>query len=187
MLVLEDLCHLDEEIVSEQSIANLERKWESTSHIPKYRLVKAIFLSLLRLFTAPVVPNLLVMGLTFAQPFLVRAMLDFIASTSESKEVGYLIVVGYAVVYIGKAICTAFYMHQLDRFATTLRGCLVSIIYKKSLRLDLKEAGRGESLTLMSADVEHVVKGFPLLHEISSNTTMAIIALGLLYRELGLA
>jgi ATP-binding cassette subfamily C (CFTR/MRP) protein 1 len=187
VLVLEDLCHLDEEIASEQSIVNLERKWESTSHIPKYRLVKAIFLSLLRLFTAPVLPNLLVMGLTFAQPFLVRAMLDSIASTSESKEVEYLIVVGYAVVYISKAICTAFYMHQLDRFATTLRGCLVSIIYKKTLRLDLKEAGRGESLTLMSADVEHIVKGFPLLHEISSNTTMTIIALGLLYRELGLA
>ena len=76
---------------------------------------------------------------------------------------------------------------QLDRFATTLRGCLVGIIYKKTLRLDLKEAGRGESLTLMSADVEHIVKGIPLLHEISSNTTMTIIALGLLYRELGLA
>ena len=64
---------------------------------------------------------------------------------------------------------------------------MVGIIYKKTLRLDLKEAGRGESLTLMSADVEHIVKGFPLLHEISSNTTMTIIALGLLYRELGLA
>ncbi|KFZ09212.1 hypothetical protein V502_08876 [Pseudogymnoascus sp. VKM F-4520 (FW-2644)] len=187
VLVLEDLCHLDEEIASEKPITNFERRWESTSHVQKYRLVKAIFSSLLRLFAAPVLPNLLVMGLTFAQPFLVSAMLDFIASTSESKEVGYLIVVGYAVVYISKAICTAFYMHQLDRFATTLRGCLVSIIYKKTLRLDLKEAGKGESLTLMSADVEHIVKGFPVLHEISSNTTMTIIALGLLYRELGLA
>ena len=112
MLVLEDLCHLDEEIASEQPIANFERKWESTSHIRKYRLVKAIVLSLLRLFTAPVLPNLLVMGLTFAQPFLVSAMLDFIASTSGSKEVGYLIVVGYAVVYISKAICTAFYIDR---------------------------------------------------------------------------
>ncbi|KFY35276.1 hypothetical protein V494_06064 [Pseudogymnoascus sp. VKM F-4513 (FW-928)] len=187
VLVLEDLCHLDEEIASEKPIANFETKWESASHVQKHRLVKTILLSLLRLFTAPVLPNLLVMGLTFAQPFLVSAMLDFIASTSESKEVGYLIVVGYAVVYVSKAICTAFYMHQLDRFGTTLRGCLVSIIYKKTLRLDLKEARRGESLTLMSADVEHIVKGFPLLHEISSNTTMTIIALGLLYRELGLA
>ncbi|KFY10023.1 hypothetical protein V492_05242 [Pseudogymnoascus sp. VKM F-4246] len=187
VLILEDLCHLDEEIASEKPIANFEIKWESASHVQKHRLAKTILLSLLRLFTAPVLPNLLVMGLTFAQPFLVSAMLDFIASTSESKEVGYLIVVGYAVVYVSKAICTAFYMHQLDRFGTTLRGCLVSIIYKKTLRLDLKEAGRGESLTLMSADVEHIVKGFPLLHEISSNTTMTIIALGLLYRELGLA
>ncbi|KFX93901.1 hypothetical protein O988_06581 [Pseudogymnoascus sp. VKM F-3808] len=187
VLVLEDLCHLDEDISSEKPIANFERRWESTSDVQKYRLVKAIVISLLRLFTAPVLPNLLVMGLTFTQPFLVSAMLDFIASSSESKEVGYLIVAGYAVVYVSKAICTAFYMHQLDRFATTVRGCLVGIIYKKTLRLDLKEAGRGESLTLMSADVEHIVKGFPLLHEISSNTTMTIIALGLLYRELGLA
>ncbi|ELR09511.1 hypothetical protein VC83_00569 [Pseudogymnoascus destructans] len=53
-------------------------------------------------------------------------MLDFIASTSESKEVGYLIVVGYGVVYISKAICTSFDLHQLDRFATTLRGCLLN-------------------------------------------------------------
>jgi ATP-binding cassette, subfamily C (CFTR/MRP), member 1 len=110
VLILDDLCHLDEEIALEQPIVNFERRWESTSHVQKYRLVKAIVLSLLRLFIAPVLPNLLVMCLTFAQPFLVSAMLDYIASPSESKEVGYLIITSYATVYVSKA-STAFYMH----------------------------------------------------------------------------
>jgi ATP-binding cassette subfamily C (CFTR/MRP) protein 1 len=125
------------------------------------------------------------MSLTFAQPFLVTTLLDYISSTS-SKELGYLIVAGYAVVFFSRSICTAFYTHQLDRFVTMLRGCLVNVIYKKTLRLDMKEAARGESLTLMSADVEHIVLGFGLIHEACSNATMAIVALGLLYRELGL-
>jgi len=125
------------------------------------------------------------MSFTFAQPFLVTSLLNFIAS-KDSKEFGYLIVLAYALTFFGKAVCTAFYTHQLDRFVTMLRGCLVDIIYNQTLKIDMKEAVRGESVTLMSADVERIIKGFGYLHEASSNATMAIVALGLLYRELGL-
>ena len=62
----------------------------------------------------------------------------------------------------------------------------MNIIYNQTLKLDMREVAGGESLTLMSADVEHVVKGFGLLHEAASNAVMTIVALGLLYRQLGL-
>jgi ATP-binding cassette subfamily C (CFTR/MRP) protein 1 len=183
---LNDLFPLDEELSSEQSFAKFESKWNAMSHVSSYRLGKTVVLCLRSLFFAPVLPNLLVMSLTFAQPFLVTALLNFISS-KDPKELGYLIVAGYAVVYFGLSICTAFYTHQLDRFMTMLRGCLVNIIYNQTLRLDMKEAARGESLTLMSADVEHIVKGFGLIHEAASNATMTLVALGLLYRQLGLS
>jgi len=154
------------------------------SNVKKYRLGRTIILCLWKLFSAPIAPNLLTMCLTFGQPFLVKALLEFISS-SNSKEYGYLIVSGYAAVFVGKAIFTAVYAHKLDRFVTMLRGCLINIIYNQSLKLDMKEAAGGESLTLMSADVEHIVRGFGLIHVACSNATMAIIALGLLYRELG--
>jgi ATP-binding cassette subfamily C (CFTR/MRP) protein 1 len=183
---LKDLFHLDEELSSERTIAQFEERWLLMPDVRNYRLTKTVVLSLTRLFLRPVLPNLLVMCLTFAQPFLVTAILNYISSNN-SKELGYLIVAGYAAVYIGKAIFSAFYLHQLDRFSTMLRGCLVSIIYNKTLKLDSREAARGESLTLMSADVEHIVKGFAFIHEASSNGVMAVVALGLLYRQLGLA
>jgi len=177
---LRDVFQLDEELSSEVTLARFQTKWTTMSHVASYRLGKTVVLCLRSLFLAPVIPNLLLMALTFAQPFLVTALLKFVSS-SDSKELGYLIVAGYAVVYISKSICTAFYTHQLDRFATMLRGCLVTIIYNQTLKLDMKEAASGESLTLMSADVEHIVKGFGLIHEASSNAVMAIVALGLLY------
>jgi len=155
-------------------------------NIKNYRLGYTIVLCLWKLFSVPIIPNLVTMCLTFGQPFLVKALLSFISS-SDPKEYGYLIVAGYAAVFIGKAVFTAVYTHQLDRFVTMLRGCLVNIIYNQSLKLDMKEAAGGESLTLMSADVEHIVRGFGLIHVACSNATMAIVALGLLYRELGLA
>jgi ATP-binding cassette subfamily C (CFTR/MRP) protein 1 len=182
---LDDLSHLDEELSSEKTLAEFEKKWNAMPQVGRYRLAKTVVLSLPSLFLRPVIPNLVVMSLTFAQPFLVTALLEFI-SAKESKELGYLIVVGYAIVYVSKSIFTAFYMHQLDRFKTMLRGCLVSIIYNQALKLDLKESSGEESLTLMSSDVEHIVRGFGLVHEASANLVMAIIALGLLYRQLGL-
>lgn len=185
MLTLKDLFYLDEELSSEKKLVDFETKWTSLSHVTNYRLAKTIVLCLRNLFLAPVIPNLIVMSLTFAQPFLLTALLNFVSST-DSKELGYLIVIGYAAVYIGKSIFTAFYMHKLDRFVTMVRACLVNIIYNQTLRLDLREASGGESLTLMSADVEHIVKGFGYIHEACSNGTMAIVALGLLYRQLGL-
>jgi ATP-binding cassette subfamily C (CFTR/MRP) protein 1 len=176
---------LDEELSSEAMLKKFERKWHAMYSVKNYRLARTTVQCLTHLFLRPVVPNLVVMALTFAQPFLVTALLDFISSEG-SKEVGYLIIVGYAAVYIGLAVFTASYTHSLDRYVTMLRGCLVNIIYNQTLKLDLKEASGGESLTLMSADVEHIVRGFGLLHEASANLIMATIALGLLYRQLGL-
>jgi ATP-binding cassette subfamily C (CFTR/MRP) protein 1 len=184
-LTLKDLSRLDEELSSETTLVNFERKWHATHTVTKFRLARTAVLSLARLFLRPVIPNLVVMSLTFAQPFLVTALLDFISS-KDSTELGYLIVVGYAAVYVSMSIFTASYTHALDRFVTMLRGCLVNIIYNQTLKLDLKEASGGESLTLMSADVENIVRGFGLMHEAAANLVMAIVALGLLYRQLGL-
>lgn len=163
-----------------------EKTWLLISNIRTYRLARTIIVTMPRLFLRPVVPNVLVMCFTFAQPFLVTAILAFISS-NDTKELGYLIIAGYATVYIGKSIFSAFYMHQLDRLSTMIRACLVNIVYNKSLALDLRESTSGESLTLMSADVERIVRGFGFLHEASSNGFMALVALGLLYRQLGLA
>jgi ATP-binding cassette subfamily C (CFTR/MRP) protein 1 len=184
-LTLNDLFGLDEELSSEKTFANFERKWTETPTIDKFRLARTSVLSLARLFLRPVLPNIVVMLLTFAQPFLVAALLDFISS-EDSKELGHLIVVGYAAVYVSLSVFTASYTHSLDRFVTMLRGCLVNIIYNQTLKLDLKEASGGESLTLMSADVENIVRGFGLMHEAAANFVMAVVSLGLLYRQLGL-
>jgi ATP-binding cassette subfamily C (CFTR/MRP) protein 1 len=186
ILTLDDLFPLDEELSAEDKFDQFEAEWNSLHNVTHYRLARTIVLCLHSLFLAPVIPNLFLMGFIFAQPFLVEALLDFISS-SNSKEYGYLIVAGYAAAFIGKSVFNAFYTHQLDRFVTMMRGCLVHVIYNQTLKLDMRDAAGGESLTLMSADVEKIVKGFGFLHEAASNGTMIIVCLGLLYRQLGLA
>jgi ATP-binding cassette subfamily C (CFTR/MRP) protein 1 len=186
VLNLDDLFPLDEELSSEDMFEKFETKWNRMSNVSNYRLAKTIVLCLRGLFLAPILPDLIMMAFIFAQPFLVEALLSYISS-SDSKEYGYLIVAGYAVAFIGKSVFSAFYTHQLDRFVTMIRGCLVYVIYNQTLKLDIKEAGGGESLTLMSTDVERVVKGFGFLHDSVSNAIMIVISLGLLYRQLGLA
>lgn len=153
--------------------------------VSSYRLAKTIAICLRSLFLAPVIPNIIVMALTFAQPYLVTALLNYIALSDSSAELGYLIIAGYAAVYLGLAVVTAYYTHMLDRFMTMVRGCLVHIIYNQTLRLDMKEAARGDSLTLMSGDVERITQGLGYIHEASSNLCMGLVALGLLYTELG--
>ncbi|EPS37133.1 hypothetical protein H072_9271 [Dactylellina haptotyla CBS 200.50] len=79
------------------------------------------------------------------------------------------------------------YWHEVDRWLTVLRGCLVSAIYRKTLTLDLRQTTTGASVALMSTDVEKAMLGFRWLHEAISSLTIIPLALCMLYFQVGLA
>jgi ATP-binding cassette subfamily C (CFTR/MRP) protein 1 len=68
-----------------------------------------------------------------------------------------------------------------------MRGCLVTMIYDKTLELTSTKDHERYAMTLMSNDVQRVVRGMRNFHEIWASTLEAGIAMWLLYSEIGLA
>jgi len=187
VLKIKDLYDIDESMSPSDLPIQFNSKWDRyrTSKRP-LRLMRAFIAAKPGLFLSPILPNLLRTGLIFSQPFLIGTTIDWISS-KDSKQVGYLLLLAYFIVYVGIAVFTAFYWHELDRWATSLRGSLITIIYEKTLQLDLKVVSEGASVSLMSTDVEKAVFGLRQLQELVSGVIVVVIALVLLHQQIGLA
>ncbi len=68
-----------------------------------------------------------------------------------------------------------------------VRGGLVSIIYRKTGTVSLRDVDPASSMTLMSADIERIVQGWQTMHEIWANAAEVAIAIFLLQQQLGVA
>jgi ATP-binding cassette subfamily C (CFTR/MRP) protein 1 len=68
-----------------------------------------------------------------------------------------------------------------------LRGSLVSIIYRKTLRIHLSDAKISAAITLASSDVDRIGLSLESAHEIWASSVESIIAVVLLERQLGWA
>lgn len=79
------------------------------------------------------------------------------------------------------------YQHRTYRSITMLRAGLVSIIYRKTGTLSVKDIDPATSMTLMSADIERIVQGWQTMHEVWANAIEVGIAIYLLERQLGVA
>lgn len=75
-------------------------------------------------------------------------------------------------------------MYQLT---TTLRGGLVSLIFRKSLGLDAATASQGKAVTLMSTDIDSIASGVKELHEIWASVLELGVAVYLLNLQIGAA
>ncbi|KAK6505820.1 hypothetical protein TWF481_007711 [Arthrobotrys musiformis] len=188
ILSFSDLWHLDDRIDAPDVKDHFYQTWlQRYSHSKrKYKLARSSFRALLWLFLSPVIPNILFVGLNFSQPFLISRMITFVRS-DDPTEVGYLLLLAFAVVYFLIGVFGAIYWHEVDRWLTVLRGCLVSAVYRKTLTLDLRQTSTGASVALMSTDVEKAMLGFKWLHEAISSFAIIPIALVLLYFQVGLA
>ncbi|KAK6532681.1 hypothetical protein TWF281_006860 [Arthrobotrys megalospora] len=189
ILSFSDLWHLDDRIDAPDVKDHFYQTWlqRYSNSKRKYRLARSSFRSLIWLFLSPVLPNVLFVGLNFSQPFLISRMITFVRSDDDPAEVGYLLLLAFAVVYLLIGVFGAVYWHEVDRWLTVLRGCLVSAVYRKTLTLDLRQTSTGASVALMSTDVEKAMLGFKWLHEAISSFTIIPIALCLLYFQVGLA
>jgi hypothetical protein len=63
-----------------------------------------------------------------------------------------------------------------------IRGCLVTIIYRKTTSISTLELDDAAAVSLMSTDVERIVTGLALMHDIWKTLLQIGIALFLLYR-----
>ncbi|KAK8028838.1 hypothetical protein PG991_005894 [Apiospora marii] len=122
---------------------------------------------------------------TICQPLLLSRFLSHLQSTLEPANIGYGLVAAYGIVYFGMATSSAFYYNRASRMATMLRGMLVSAVYRKTIETSVAATDESASVTLMSTDVEAIVRAARFIHDIWADIVQVAIATWLLSRQIG--
>ncbi|KAF9918677.1 Multidrug resistance-associated protein 1 [Lobosporangium transversale] len=130
--------------------------------------------------------------LVFIQPILLDIILDFVASystdQSQPTSLGVILAVGMFAAAILASITNGQYFQQSTNLGIELKSGLISVIYRKSLKLSpdaRRGATVGEIMNHMSVDAERVAQSVTYLPLIISSPFEIAVATWLLYRQMG--
>jgi ATP-binding cassette subfamily C (CFTR/MRP) protein 1 len=71
------------------------------------------------------------------------------SDNSSSKSTGYGLIAAFALNYATLAIASSWCAHNVARFMTKLRACMISLIYEKTLHSASKDVDLGTATVLM--------------------------------------
>lgn len=149
--------------------------------------MKCTFLAYKWQFAAGILPRLLFSGFTFAQPFLINSIIDFVGGSPEqrSDDIAGGLIGATALAYIGLALSNVWYKHMTYQLLTMYRGGLASLVFKKTLKLQTTSIRESAPVTLMSTDIETIVQAGTPLHDIWASFLELPVAIYLLYQHVG--
>lgn len=181
-----NLYSLDSALSSQQLEAKFQGEWERKRNAGSNRLLRVVLSALKWQILASGIPQLLLIGVKFVQPQLIRDTTDFVNNPiGYQGGSGWRLVSTYALVYISIAVLGASAKHQINRFIVSIRGGLISLIYQKSVHLSITELEEKAALTLISAHIERITTAFGTLHDTTAASIEVVVALYLLYTQLG--
>ncbi|KAI9150479.1 ABC multidrug transporter B [Paramyrothecium foliicola] len=188
-LMIEDLFVLDKHLGSRYLQNMLQTAWAQVPKVNRYALLLTVFKTLKRPILAVVFPRLCFIALTFCQPFLISATLEWSERPADSPDMdqGYGLIGAFFFVFVGIAVTMGQHQHLTYRAITMARGQLVTALYDKATSMSITSVDPTASLTLMSADIERIDMGWRTAHEIWANLIEIAVAIYLLGRQLGLA
>ncbi|KAM0298499.1 hypothetical protein ACHAPM_008569 [Fusarium culmorum] len=185
-----DLLELDEDMGSARLISRFWRHWNRHNRkVParKHRLIVCCITTLQWPITAVIVPRLALLAFTICQPLILNRLLVFLGDTSQPINIGYGLIAAYGLVYTGIALSQALYWHRNARSVTLLRGVLVSAVFSKATELSTTATDDSAAVTLMSSDVDVIVRAVRDIHEFWANVIQLAIATWLLSTHIGYA
>ncbi|KAG6006407.1 hypothetical protein E4U21_007073 [Claviceps maximensis] len=185
VMSVDDLGDLGPEFDSSMLLVKFRSRWETVNKASRYCLPRTCFRTLLRPFLATLIPRLCLTGFNFSQPLLLRAIVKSIGNKNVQTEVTSGLIGATVLVYFGITITKAYSKHLFYRFATMLRGQLASVVFDKALRLNLSDASQSAAVTLMSTDIEGIVGGLTVLHDIWAGIIELALAMFLLATLVG--
>lgn len=204
LLVVDDIGTIEDKFDSVKLLDQLERVWDNGACIQpqlesiptnyqdpktgKWALMKCTFLAYKWQFYVGIIPRLLFTGFTFAQPFLINSVVNFVGEPEEKQttEIAGSLIGATILVYIGIAVCNAMYHHMTYQLLTMYRGGLASLVFKKTLRLEAASIKDSAPVTLMSTDIESIVMSGDAIHDIWASFIEIPVAIFLLYRNVGI-
>ncbi|ELW62271.1 Putative ATP-binding cassette sub-family C member 13 [Tupaia chinensis] len=126
--------------------------------------------------------------LSFTSPLIMKQMINFCEHSSDSGWSGY----GYAVALFAVVFLQTLILQQYQRFnmltSAKIKTALIGLIYKKALLLanvSREKFSTGEIINLMSADAQQLMDLTANLNLLWSAPFQILMALLLLWQELG--
>ncbi|KAM0558381.1 hypothetical protein ACHAPJ_005075 [Fusarium lateritium] len=185
ILETDDLEPIDEKFDTHHVIGPLEKRWERGCKQGQPSLLKCTFLAYKWQLAAGIIPRLLHSGFNFAQPFLIQSVIVFVSRKQMSVQVSSGLIGATVLIYLGFAITGAWYKHMSYQLVTMYRGGLVSLIFKKTLKLKTTSIKDSAPVTLMTADVATMVSAGASIHDMWANMLELPVGIYLLYRQIG--
>lgn len=155
----------------------------------KSALLLTLFKSMPEYFIIPAVPRLAIVAVTLAQPMLLERMLNFVqgGGYEQRADVGYSLIGAFGVLYFMTAVLNAWFAHSSNRLALELRSQLVDATYRQLLHLRPAALDTGKATTLINVDMQHIMDGSLILHDIWASILTVGIAVYLLFLQIQLA
>ncbi|KAI5463411.1 P-loop containing nucleoside triphosphate hydrolase protein [Mariannaea sp. PMI_226] len=182
-----DLFTLDEDMCTAGLNKRFWRHWQKVPSKSSHRLIRCCVVTLRWSLVAVVLPRLALLAFTICQPLALNRFLTYIDDKSQPDSVGYGLVASYGLIYFGIATTQALYWHQNGRSVTMLRGVLVSAVFSKATETSITATDDSAAVTLMSSDVDVIVRAIREMHEFWANTIQIAIATWLLSAQIGYA
>ncbi|KAM5384691.1 hypothetical protein ACJA88_002538 [Fusarium oxysporum] len=183
ILETEDLQAIDSKFDTDHVSAPLEKQWERARNSGQPSLLKSTFLAYKWQFAAGIIPRLLHSGFNFAQPFLIQSVIVLVSKKEMSVQISSGLIGATVLIYLGLAISGAWHKHMSYQLVTMYRGGLVSLIFKKTLKLKTTSIKDSAPVTLMTADVETIVAAGASVHDMWANMLELPVGIYLLYRQ----
>ncbi|KAF4432161.1 Canalicular multispecific organic anion transporter 2 [Fusarium acutatum] len=168
ILETEDLQSIDTKFDTGHVSVPLEKQWERATarNSGQPSLLKCTFLTYKWQFAAGIIPRILHSGFNFAQPFLIQSVIVLVSKKEMSVQISSGLIGATVLIYVGLAISGAWHKHMSYQLVTMYRGGLVSLIFKKTLKLKTASIKDSAPVTLMTADVETIVSAGASVHDI---------------------
>ncbi|KIW94402.1 uncharacterized protein Z519_04378 [Cladophialophora bantiana CBS 173.52] len=109
-----------------------------------------------------------------------------LGSATAGNDIGYGLITATGCIYVGIAISTAIYKHQLYRHITLVRGALVTLIYSETVSVEQTFDGPSAILTLMNTDVDRIYQRVFVLPDLWSRPLELAVGTILLALQIGL-
>ncbi|KAH8691059.1 P-loop containing nucleoside triphosphate hydrolase protein [Phaeosphaeriaceae sp. PMI808] len=133
------------------------------------------------------IPRALVSAFSFAQVFLLQAVLRHLQHMDEqtSSSVSHVLVLATFLVYAGMALSTAWYWRANEKTLLMGRSLLMGILYSQTMMGSVANTTDTEVVTLVGTELERIRQGFERLHDLWCCPIEATVAVWLLFRQLG--
>ncbi|XP_042506587.1 ABC transporter C family member 3-like [Macadamia integrifolia] len=162
----------------------------NSGHISTFKLVKALIFSTWKEILWTTLFSIVCTLASYVGPYLIKAFVQYLNSPHQLKYKGYTLVIIFFLSKLIKCISERQLFFQLRKMSIRLRAALSAIIYKKGLKLsNQSKQGHtsGENTNLISVDVERTCLFSWYLHDIWRVPVQVVLALLILYNNLGFA